>query len=468
MGTAYFVAQLALFSPNRPPSWDEAIYLSQVTPGVPAAAFAPSRARGVTLLVAPVTLLGGPVAAVRLFLLLASAVALTAASLTWIPTLGRAAAFIPLLLGSSWLGLFYGSEIMPNLWSAIFALAATGVLARRFGHDGRARDAAFSAGLVALVSLVRPLDALVLAAALALSVAIFESRPLRTLTLLAAGCALGWAPWLVEMSMRFGGPAAALRSAGSIGHLSIGGLGDRFLQHLALTDGPTIGPALSPHIPLMGLLWWCGVVVLSALGLARGRDSQRLRSMAAATLGGAGLAALYLLLVSGLAPRFLLPAYALLAVPAAAGLASLGGGRGGGRFGSRAGRAAMFVAFGLVAAWTIWQLETAWRIERTAVASGESPREAGLAIRSGAGAGACAVASTSDWPQIAYASACTGQQLRAGDPGQVAALEDLAARGVRVFLAFRDPPPSGRPPAATTPIRAPSGWFVYELAPAPG
>lgn len=463
MGAAYFVAQLALFSPSRPPSWDEAIYLSQVTPGVPAAVFAPSRARGVTLLIAPVTLLGGPVAAVRLFLVLASAVALTAASLTWIPTLGRAAAFIPLLFGFSWLGLFYGSGVMPNLWAAICALAATGVLARRFGHDGRSRDAASSAGLVALAALVRPLDALVLAAALALSVAIFESRPLRTLTLLAAGCGLGWAPWLAEMSIRFGGPAAALRSAGSIGHLSVGGLGDRFLQHLALTNGPTIGPVPSPHVPLMGLLWWGGLVVLSALGLAQGRDTQMLGPMGAATLGGAGLAALYLLLVSGLAPRFLLPAYALLAVPASAGLASLGRGRG--RVGSRA---AIFVAFGLLAAWTTWQLETAWSIERTAVASGESAREAGLAIRSRVGAGACAFASTSGWPQIAYASSCTGRQLRPGDPGQVAVLEDLAARGVRVFLVFRNPPPSGLPPAAITSIRAPSDWLVYEFAPTSG
>ena len=68
VGASYLVAQLLLFSPSRAPSWDEAIYLSQVTPGVHAIAFAPSRARGISLLVAPITMAGGSVAAVRLFL----------------------------------------------------------------------------------------------------------------------------------------------------------------------------------------------------------------------------------------------------------------------------------------------------------------------------------------------------------------------------------------------------------------
>jgi hypothetical protein len=69
VGTAYLVAQLLLFSPDRAPSWDEAIYLSQVTtPGVHAIAFAPSRARGISLLVAPITVAGGSLPKVRVFL----------------------------------------------------------------------------------------------------------------------------------------------------------------------------------------------------------------------------------------------------------------------------------------------------------------------------------------------------------------------------------------------------------------
>ena len=33
VGLAYLAAQLIAFSLDRPPSWDEAIYLSQVAPG---------------------------------------------------------------------------------------------------------------------------------------------------------------------------------------------------------------------------------------------------------------------------------------------------------------------------------------------------------------------------------------------------------------------------------------------------
>ena len=40
MGGAYLLAQVLLFSPHRAPSWDEAVYLSQVSPHVLRHAFA--------------------------------------------------------------------------------------------------------------------------------------------------------------------------------------------------------------------------------------------------------------------------------------------------------------------------------------------------------------------------------------------------------------------------------------------
>jgi len=56
LGAVYLASQLVLFSIRRPPSWDEVIYLSQVTPGMRAMMFGASRARGITLLVAPITI----------------------------------------------------------------------------------------------------------------------------------------------------------------------------------------------------------------------------------------------------------------------------------------------------------------------------------------------------------------------------------------------------------------------------
>src|SRR5919109_4228706 len=68
----YVTAQLVVLPIDRPPLWDESVYLSQVTPGSNAIIFLASRARGITFLIAPVTLLGGSVTAVGGFLLIAS------------------------------------------------------------------------------------------------------------------------------------------------------------------------------------------------------------------------------------------------------------------------------------------------------------------------------------------------------------------------------------------------------------
>ena len=59
VGLGYLAIQLIAFSLGRPPSWDEAIYLSQVAPGAEALPFVPSRARGITFLAIPVLQLGG-------------------------------------------------------------------------------------------------------------------------------------------------------------------------------------------------------------------------------------------------------------------------------------------------------------------------------------------------------------------------------------------------------------------------
>src|SRR2546427_752943 len=68
VGAGYLLAQLVLFSYHRAPGWDESVYLSQVMPGAQAFFFAPSRARGIMLLIAPAARLGGTVGAVRLSL----------------------------------------------------------------------------------------------------------------------------------------------------------------------------------------------------------------------------------------------------------------------------------------------------------------------------------------------------------------------------------------------------------------
>jgi hypothetical protein len=459
VGAAYLVAQLLLFSPIRAPSWDEAIYLSQVTPGVHPIAFAASRARGITFLVAPVAVAGGSVATVRLFLAAASSVALAASFLLWIPALRLAAPGAAFLFGFTWLGLFYGSEVMPNLWAAILAVAATGALVRRL-EGGTRWGAVGASALLGLMALVRPADALVLGVALALYVLLSHRSSIGVLVPLSAGLAIGWAPWLIEMSVRFGGPVRAMREAAALGHLTTIGIGDRMLQNLALTNGPTIGPESPPHVPLAGALWWGTTVALVLLAVVRTRGTRRSGPVLCAVLAGSALAAEYLVLVSGLAPRFLLPAYALLSLPAAAGLVSLLTGGTAHRIG---GAGAVAVLAGL----TVWQVGTARSIGANAAAARGSVAAVGVEVHRLAAGRPCVVASSVGFPQVAFSSGCEGRGLRGTDAESLAALNGSVPRGDRVFVVLQALVPQGSPldqlVATTVPAAGGGWWSIYEV-----
>src|SRR4051812_32436721 len=105
-----------MFGLSRAPSWDEAVYLSQVTRGVPAATFVASRARVIVLLVAPVSWFTTSIWPVRLFLAAASAAAITFAFARWRDLIGARAALVAMwLFMGTWVTAFYGSAISPNL-----------------------------------------------------------------------------------------------------------------------------------------------------------------------------------------------------------------------------------------------------------------------------------------------------------------------------------------------------------------
>jgi hypothetical protein len=457
VGAAYLAAQLLLFSSNRAPSWDEAIYLSQVTPGVDAIAFAPSRARGISLLVSPITMSGGSIRAVRLFLAALSSVALVGSFLLWVPALGLGVPVAAFLFASTWVGLFYGSEVMPNLWAAVLAVAAAGAFVRRV-EDGARWVSIAAAVLVGLMALVRPADALVLSGALALYVLLFRRSSSRELVSVGAGLAIGWGAWLVEMSVRVGGPARAVRQAAALGHLTALGVGDRVLQNLALTNGPTIGPETHPHVPLAGVLWWGTTMALAGVAVVRTRSPMR-GAVLCAVLGGSALAAEYLVLVSGFAPRFLLPAYALLSLPAATGLLSLLTG-GAARW---IGGAAAVAVLGALTAWHVGMART---IGTNAAAAREAVASVGVEVRGLAAGDPCVIASAAGFPQLAFASRCAGRGLAGTDAASLAALRGSVSPGERLFIALPTSPPAGSP-LASIPAASVEGWFVFELPAAP-
>ncbi len=323
---AFSLAQVLAVSPHTGLSWDETVYVSQVSGHAPAAYFDAARARGVPLLVAPVTLLTSSVAALRVYLALASGLALAGALWTW--RRSRPAwllALAAVAFGGLWVALYYGPQAMPDEWVALSSLAAAGFFTRAVRADGTAASAAGGrwralaglAGCLAAAALFRPGDAAYLAAALMLAVLLVPGwRRWDVLGCVIGGTAAGAAEWVAEAYLRFGSPLHRLHLASA----EQGGLG----FHLAIWDqlralnGPTLCRpcTIGWRYPELSL-WWLALPVIVAAGLLAARRAGRLRSSALAAACGLALAAQYLFGIGYAAPRFLLPAYALLAIPVA-------------------------------------------------------------------------------------------------------------------------------------------------------
>jgi hypothetical protein len=465
VGLASLIAQLLAFSLDRPPSWDEAIYLSQVAPGAAPLPFVPSRARGITFLAAPVLQLGGSLPQLRLFLAIASAAALIAAFRKWVPIIGFGAVAAAVLFAGAWPVLFYGSELMPNLWVALIAVAATAVLARRLA-DGEVRyDELVAGGLVALAALIRPLDAVVLTAALILLPIAVRRATVPWVAHLVLGLVAGWAPWLVEMTARFGSPIEAFAAAARLGHAGHWALFENARQYLALSDGPSIGPVPNPDIPVSGLLWLIGLAVLIGLGVRAASRRNLLPSLVIPTTAGFALAAEYIVLTDAQAPRFLLPAMSLLTIPAGIGLVSILAGI---RDRERVepvwfvARAAFAI---VVIAWLLVQLGIATRVEAGAIDQRASAERAGLEVHVLSAGEPCHVYTEGSFPIVGFVAGCRAAPLGRVLEAWRDRADHLERDGVRVFLVLHRtdalPPPEGTTLLAEVPSQGDLRWFIY-------
>lgn len=391
--TAYAVVQLAAVTTRMRLGWDETVYVSQVDPHVPAAFFSAPRARGVTLLPAPLVALTPSLIALRLYMTVLSSAGLVVAYWPWARLMRPVtAALAALLFVSLWMVQFYGNEVMPNLYVAYGAVAATGWFVHAVRGTGVLAPLWLTLSL-AFVALMRPGDAVWIALPIALALAAAlagrrrpgsASRPnrpatrrpddasprRRSMTLLrlatrrldrrsprtgtsrqalgprrptagtsrralvlsaaavVTGLTAGAIPWVVEAYTRFGGPMrrleASSRTEGGLGwHPS----GARMEFH-ALNDHLLCRPCggATWHVSPLSL-WWPLVPVLAVAGLALAVREGRARALAVPTACGATIGASYLLLVGYAAPRFLIPSYALFALPVASlltGAATIG------------------------------------------------------------------------------------------------------------------------------------------------
>ncbi|MFJ9907213.1 hypothetical protein ACIRVK_30720 [Streptomyces sp. NPDC101152] len=315
----FTLAQLVLVRPDLGLGWDEVVYVSQVGRQAPAAFFSAPRARGVSLLVAPAAVWTSSTFVLRVYLAVLSGLALYLALRVWRGLFpARVLALAGALFASLWVTLFYGPQAMPNYWVAVGALVCVGCFLRaradRADHSAL-WGVAVGAGLMALM---RPMDAVWVVGPLLL----LAARRWRLALLLLAGLVAGAGEWVIEAYVSYGGLGQRLSDAsriqGGLGwHLAVGdqlrSLGGRTLCR------PCTGP--DPH-PLV-TLWWFALPLLALLGLAFAVRARRPVPIAVPLAGAATAAFPYLFLIGYAAPRFLLPAYALLAIPVAAALVHL-------------------------------------------------------------------------------------------------------------------------------------------------
>jgi hypothetical protein len=448
-----FVAlQWTLFPHDRPPGWDESVYLSQITPGAEAAFFAGWRARGITLIVAPAIWAGASIGELRVFLMVVSAVGLGLALAVWKSVIGLTASVALFLFSCTWIALLNASQVMPNFWTAVLGLAAAGY-AVRWNERGRSRDAVLAGAALALTAVVRPTEATVIFAALA-AVVLLGRRSWTILAALTTGLAIGWLPWVVEMSARFGGPLQALRGAAA-GHVAPAPVTQNLLRHLSYTNGELI----STVVPPAGVIWWVVLAVLAIAGIVRATTRAERVAALVGTVAAVAVTIEYVVFVPVLAPRFLLPAYAFAAIPASLGLVSLLRGRG-------ILRAAGVVVAVIAIPWAVWQAGVARRVEAEATRVGSLFREAGQQIGRMAAGDTCSFMSPAGYPQIQLASGCAGRELPRIEGPTPQELEQLGTGRESVFVIMPRPAPPRSPLHAVRPIRARGPnrvWLIYQL-----
>ncbi|WP_234540223.1 hypothetical protein [Streptomyces shenzhenensis] len=438
VAAAFTLAQLLLVRPDLGLGWDETVYVSQVSGHVPAAYFSAPRSRGISLLVAPIASWSDSTALLRSYLAVLSGLALYLALRVWRGHFRPGVlALAGALFASLWVTLFYGPEAMPNYWVAIGALVCVGCFLRaRANAKDRAAWWGVFAG-AALMAGMRPMDAVYVVLPL-LALCLLSWRRPRLLLVLAGGLAAGAGEWVVEAFTSYGGLGQRLSAASDVQ----GGLG----WHLAVVDQlrslggrtlcrPCTGSAPSPLVTL----WWFALPVLAVLGAVVAVRARRALPVLLPGACAVTAAVPYLFLIGYAAPRFLLPAYALLALPVAHGLVHLVTAPA-----HRAGRilATAFLAIGLAGHLAVQYVVLEHTVHSSAASRAEWARTA--AALNARGVRPPCLLSGHDAVPVAFYAGCGSAQPKGHDASTtVAELKRAAQRTSLAVLV----PPHGRPPA---------------------
>ena len=436
---------------DRQVRWDEVTYLAQVTPGQPDVWFGPQRARGMTVVLAPVGLLGAPTGLLRGWLIGVHALALVWAFRPWTVLAGWTGVTAALLTAVGWVPLYFAVEGYPNLLAGFAAVAAAGAAVRWLRDDDR-RQLVLAGLAIAAVAWLRPTESVWSAGALTPVVLLAGRRAWQAIVAFLVGGVVGWLPWLVEAVVRFGGPFARIDAARATS--AAGADRNSLIQYLNLIEGPVRRVTDEPVLTAAGLALLVAAAVLIVVGLVQGRDRDRRLVAVVGLWAGTVMVVPYLVLNAGINLRYILPGVLLWTLPIAAGLVTLV---------VAVVRQRRWVAaaclVGVAGVFVGWQLHLAASNAEDIAPLQARPVPLGEALAEAADGRPCAFLSNVQWPEIQWHSGCLGDVL---DPDRPelhcpAAQRDLgvlAEEGYEVFVLAR-----GEPPFSA----AVDGWPVTRL-----
>lgn len=324
---AFTLTALLFDSLRIPLFWDESVYASQISQHVPMG-WGAQRARGLPLLVAPVTLLTSSVVVLRVYLLLMAGVGLFLAMLAWrgwYPDWVVALAGV--IFGGLWVTQWQASLLLPSYWSAIGGMAGVGLFLRAM-QRGRTSPPGLVllAAAVAFTALIRPADALavfvpVLAIAIAAGLWRHAVSPVAALAgAIVVGLAVGVGEWVVEADMYFGGLFSRLHGMSQ----ASGGRKLDLVNNLRIMSGGVVSS--EPGFPSIHgwsypplIAWWAAFGVLAVVGVYGARRAHGWLLAATPVICALSVYVFYSLPVRDNS-RYLQPMWALLAVSAAGGI----------------------------------------------------------------------------------------------------------------------------------------------------
>jgi hypothetical protein len=322
----FILAELSPSLLRMPLGADEITYIAQTSIRASQVMLPPVHGHGAGLLAAPVTLLTTSLTVLRVWMALISGLGLFLGMLTW---RGLRPAWVlavaGFILGSLSITQLSGVQVYPDWWAALGALAVTGLFLQAVTGRMSSRVVLPLIGAGAfLIVMMRPQNtAFVLAPTMGAALVVPAWRKIRVLAAIGIGIVTGAAEWIWEAYAWYGGLASRL-------HLATQeppkfGLYFSLPYQLRVLNGPWYclpGACRGWDFPWL-TVWWLVLLALVILGAFVTWHTAARASMVLALVSGLWVLACYTLLVPIAAPRYLLPAFALLAIPAADGIAWL-------------------------------------------------------------------------------------------------------------------------------------------------